>query len=209
MTMPASSSAPLHESRFQRARAALARLLTPGRRKRLRKSTSDAPTMLAILEAQQESTLDGILVVDSAGRVLTYNRRFLEIWGIPPEVASRADDNELLGYATALVTDWDAFIELVNYLYEHPTEVRQGDPVPLKDGRELTRATVPVAAADGKIMGRAWYFRDVTEARKADRLQAALFRIAQLSRESEDLDDFYAAVHQVVGQLMDATNFYI
>ncbi|HKO54422.1 MAG TPA: EAL domain-containing protein, partial [Thermoanaerobaculia bacterium] len=105
--------------------------------------------------------------------------------------------------------DWDSFIELVNYLYEHPTEVRSSDPVRMRDGRELSRSSVPVTAEDGTPMGRAWYFRDVTEARKAERLQGALFRIAQLSRESLALDDFYAAVHRIVGELMDATNFFI
>ena len=37
--------------------------------------------------------------------------------------------NELLGYAAEAVTDWDSFIELVNYLYEHPEEVRTDDRV--------------------------------------------------------------------------------
>jgi diguanylate cyclase (GGDEF)-like protein/PAS domain S-box-containing protein len=165
-------------------------------------------TTIAILKAQQEATVDGILVIDHDGRILSYNRRFLEIWGIPEPVAANADDNELLGYAAELVIDWDAFIELVNYLYANPDEVRTDDPVHLKDGRVLARTSVPVTT-EGKHAARAWYFRDITEAKRAERLQSALFRIAQLSRESEDLDHFYAAIHDTIGELMDATNFYI
>jgi diguanylate cyclase (GGDEF)-like protein/PAS domain S-box-containing protein len=165
-------------------------------------------TTIAILKAQQEATVDGILVIGHDGHILSYNRRFLEIWGIPESVATSADDNDLLGYAAELVDDWDAFIELVNYLYANPDEVRTDDPVHLKDGRVLARTSVPVKT-EGKHTGRAWYFRDVTEAKRAERLQSALFRIAQLSRESEDLDHFYAAVHHTIGELMDATNFYI
>jgi diguanylate cyclase (GGDEF)-like protein/PAS domain S-box-containing protein len=196
------SSRPSH---VQRARRALVRLLNRVRRPVTRQSLR---TTIAILKAQQEATVDGILVIDRRGRILSYNRRFLEIWGIPEDAAARGDDNELLGYAAELVEDWDGFIELVNHLYANPDEVRTDDPVALKDGRTLARSSVPVKA-EGKHAGRAWYFRDVTAAKRAERLQSALFRIAQLSRESEDLDHFYAAIHDVIGELMDATNFYI
>jgi diguanylate cyclase (GGDEF)-like protein/PAS domain S-box-containing protein len=192
-------------SRVQRARRALVRLLKRARRPMSRQSLR---TTIAILKAQQEATVDGILVIGHDGRILSYNRHFLDIWGIPESVAANADDNELLGYAAELVEDWDSFIELVNYLYANPDEVRTDDPVHLKDGRVLARTSVPVTT-EGKHAGRAWYFRDVTEAKRAERLQSALFRIAQLSRESEDLDHFYAAIHDTIGELMDATNFYI
>ncbi|MBV9497603.1 MAG: PAS domain S-box protein, partial [Acidobacteria bacterium] len=183
-------------------------MLAPTRTRR-RVRDDERSAMLAILEAQQDATLDGILIVDNSGKILTYNRRFLEIWNIPESIAASGNDNDLLGYASTLVDDWDSFIDLVNYLYEHPDEVRNGDAVQLRDGRELARSSVPVRGEDGKPTGRAWYFRDVTDARKAERLQGALFRIAQLSREALALPDFYAAVHGIVGELMDATNFFI
>src|ERR1051326_5590555 len=201
----AQSSTEAGPSHLQRARRSLVKLLNRVRRPITRQSLR---TTLAILKAQQEATIDGILVVDANGHILSYNRRFLEIWHIPEPVATVADDNELLGYAAELVEDWDSFIEEVNYLYAHPDQVRTDDVVALKDGRVLTRASVPVKS-EGKYAGRAWYFRDVTEAKRIEKLQSALFRIAQLSRESEDLDHFYAAIHDVIGELMDATNFYI
>ena len=193
-------------SRLNRAKQALRRLFG---KKRGRAKADSLRTTVAILKAQQEATLDGILVVDNDGRILSYNRRFLEIWGVPASVATRADDQELLGYAANAVVDWSEFIALVKHLYAHPHEVRSGDTIALKDGRILSRASVPVLTADDSIAGRAWYFRDITEAKRADHLQSALFRIAQLSRESQNLDDFYAAIHAVIKELMDATNFYI
>jgi diguanylate cyclase (GGDEF)-like protein/PAS domain S-box-containing protein len=172
------------------------------------RTSSALRTSVAILRAQQEATLDGILVVDAEGRVLSYNRRFLEIWGIPTDAVAGADDNELLGYAAERVANWDDFIGVVEHLYQHPDEVRTNDPIVLKDGRTLSRASVPVTTR-GKIVGRAWYFRDVTESERARVLQHSLFRIAQLTGEADNLDAFYEAVHEVVGTLMDATNFYI
>jgi diguanylate cyclase (GGDEF)-like protein/PAS domain S-box-containing protein len=191
-------------SRFQRAKRALARLVRGANTV----SRDSLRTSVAILKAQQEATLEGTLVVDNEGNVLSYNQRFLDIWRIPPSVAATADDNELLGYAGDSVADWPSFIEVVNYLYEHPDEVRTDDHVPLKDGRTLSRASVPIVV-DGRIRGRSWYFRDVTESVKAQQLQSALYRIAELSREPVSLEEFYAAVHRVVHELMDATNFYV
>jgi diguanylate cyclase (GGDEF)-like protein/PAS domain S-box-containing protein len=196
---------PAAPSRIRRAKTVLRRLI----RGILRRQTRDSlRTTVAILKSQQEATIDGILVVDSTGRILSYNRRFLEIWGIPDSVAATADDNDLLGYAAEAVADWDAFIDIVNYLYTHPEEVRADDRVALRDGRTIVRASVPVVV-DGTITGRAWYFRDITESVKAQKLESALFRIAQLSAESENLDGFYAAVHEVIGELLKAKNFYI
>ena len=211
MTIPSHVSSRLdpRPSRLQRARSSLARLVRGLAHPLASSATRESlRTTVAILKAQQEATLEGILVVDNDGNVISYNRRFLDIWRIPTSAAATADDNELLGYAADQVANWDAFIELVNYLYEHPDEVRTSDPVALKDGRTLTRASVPIIV-DGQIRGRSWYFRDITDTVKGEKLQSALFRIAQLSREAESLDAFYTAVHAIVGELMDATNFYI
>jgi diguanylate cyclase (GGDEF)-like protein/PAS domain S-box-containing protein len=190
---------------FANARNALARWLRGGR---TRASHESLRTTVAILRSQQEATLDGILVVDDKGSILSYNRRFLEMWGIPEETAKAADDNELLGFASDKVEDWDEFIELVNHLYTHPGAVRTNDTVKMKDGRVLSRASVPIVSGQ-RIRGRAWYFRDVTESVRNERMQAALFRIATLSREARNLNEFYGAVHGIVNGLMEATYFYI
>lgn len=49
----------------------------------------------------------------------------------------------------------------------------------------------------------------VLERQRGERLQAALFRIAELASGADSLDAFYAAVHQVIGTLIYARNFYI
>jgi diguanylate cyclase (GGDEF)-like protein len=50
---------------------------------------------------------------------------------------------------------------------------------------------------------------EVEERERAERLQAALFRIAELGSTSGGLEEFFAAVHGVVGELLFARNFYI
>src|SRR5258706_9305736 len=194
-----------HPPHLANARNALARWLRGGR---TRASHESLRTTVAILRAQQEATLDGILVVDDRGAILSNNRRFLEMWGIPEETARASDDNELLGFASEKVVDWHEFIELVNHLYSRPDIVRSNDTVVMKDGRVLSRASVPIVSGK-KIRGRAWYFRDVTDSVRNEAMQSALFRIATLSRDARNLDEFYGAVHGIVNGLMEATYFYI
>ncbi|GAB3383197.1 bifunctional diguanylate cyclase/phosphodiesterase [Lysobacter fragariae] len=50
---------------------------------------------------------------------------------------------------------------------------------------------------------------EIVERQRAERLQRALFRIAELSITSETMERFYAQVHDVVGELLYARNFYI
>ncbi|HEX7113083.1 MAG TPA: GAF domain-containing protein, partial [Mizugakiibacter sp.] len=51
--------------------------------------------------------------------------------------------------------------------------------------------------------------QQVLERQRGERLQAALFRIAELAGTTESIDEFYAAVHRVIGGLLYARNFYI
>jgi diguanylate cyclase (GGDEF)-like protein len=50
---------------------------------------------------------------------------------------------------------------------------------------------------------------EIEERHRADRLQAALFRIAELGSSGGSIEDFFAAVHSVVSELLFASNFYI
>ncbi len=49
----------------------------------------------------------------------------------------------------------------------------------------------------------------VCERERAERLQAALFRIAELGSTSGSLEAFYASLHEAIGELVHARNFYI
>ncbi len=50
---------------------------------------------------------------------------------------------------------------------------------------------------------------EMKERQRSERLQATLFRIAELSNTAINLGQFYVAVHRIVGQWLDSRNFYI
>ncbi len=121
----------------------------------------------ALLEAQTEASLDGILVVDEADHIVLSNRHFGKIWRVPAELAVARDDKRLLEYATAQAEDPKAFLDEVEYLYAHRNE-KSRDDVRLKDGRTLDRYTAPMMDSAGAYRGRIWYFRDVTASKRAE-----------------------------------------
>lgn len=47
------------------------------------------------------------------------------------------------------------------------------------------------------------------EHRRAERLQSAVYRIAQATDQAASLDELYPAVHAIVGEVLPAENFYI
>ena len=51
--------------------------------------------------------------------------------------------------------------------------------------------------------------KEVLERQRSERLQRALYRIAELSVASDRMEVFYASVHEIVSELLDARNFYI
>jgi signal transduction histidine kinase len=50
---------------------------------------------------------------------------------------------------------------------------------------------------------------EVDERKAGERLQAALFRIAELTSTSANMGEFYAAVHAVISKLLYARNFFV
>ncbi len=114
-----------------------------------------------ILGTQIETSLDGILIVNRDGKIIAFNRTFLDIWKIPPEVAATGSDELALSSVHDALLDPDAFFTRVYYLYEH-TDESSSEEILLKDGRVLDRYSAPMRGADGANFGRIWYFRDIT-----------------------------------------------
>jgi len=68
---------------------------------------------------------------------------------------------------------------------------------------------VPYRNEAGEILGVLVFATDVTERRRAEILQAALYRVTETTARARDLPELIAGVHAIVGELMPARNLYV
>ncbi|HVQ32064.1 MAG TPA: PAS domain S-box protein, partial [Vicinamibacteria bacterium] len=80
-----------------------------------------------------------------------------------------------------------------------------------KDGttRHVAASVSLVKGSSAQAAGFRGVVRDVTDLRRSERLQEALYAIAEVSSAGLDIPAFYRAVHEIVGELLNAGNFYI
>jgi hypothetical protein len=142
----------------------------------------------SLLEAQLNSTIEGILVVDGQGKKVIQNQRTIDLWKIPKHIVDNDDDQMQVQHVRYMTKDPEKFVEKVVYLYSHPEETSR-DEVELTDGTVLDRYSAPVLGKDGNNYGRIWAFRDITERKRAEEelerliseLQEALSKVKTLS----------------------------
>src|SRR5512135_3805250 len=108
-----------------------------------------------------DSTADGILVADGQGRIVSFNRKFVDLWRIPDAVMATGDDDLALATVLEQLTDPQRFLDKVHALYQSP-DAESFDVLEFKDGRVFERYSQP-QREDGRVTGRVWSFRDVTE----------------------------------------------
>ncbi|HXW77312.1 MAG TPA: EAL domain-containing protein [Candidatus Eremiobacteraceae bacterium] len=125
----------------------------------------------SLLIATLEATADGILVVDLGGKIVRFNGRFTEMWRIPRPILDSRDDDRAIAFVLSQLRDPDAFVSKVRELYAHP-ETDSFDVLDFLDGRVFERYSIPQRAG-GRVVGRVWSFRDVTERVREERERAA------------------------------------
>jgi diguanylate cyclase (GGDEF)-like protein len=129
-------------------------------------------TLVAELQATLESTGDGILVTDLAGRIRGFNRRFAQMWGMPDELLLAHRDEAVYDWMRRSVVDPDTYQRRVDSILG-ATLTQATERIVLHSGQELERVTQPQSSR-GRPCGRVWAFRDLTELVKAGRRIEAL-----------------------------------
>jgi diguanylate cyclase (GGDEF)-like protein len=118
----------------------------------------------SLFERALDALPDGVLLTNASRDVVYANPAFARHWNIPGEVLSEGNDNRLLKFVQDQLVDPDAFRREVERI--NPTSESSEDEIRLKDGRVLSRRSVPFEE-DGRFEARLWIFTDVTEARHA------------------------------------------
>ena len=170
----------------------------------------------ALLEAQAETTIDGILVVDEFDRIILANKRFGLTFAIPEEMLIKRDDLAVREYVMNQVEDPEAFMANIRYLNQHRDE-KSRDELNLKDGKIFDRYSAPLVDSKGMYRGRIWYFRDITDRRISeerakflayyDALTGLANRTLFRDRMSKALPSARRQKHQVAFLFLDLDRF--
>jgi signal transduction histidine kinase/CheY-like chemotaxis protein/HPt (histidine-containing phosphotransfer) domain-containing protein len=87
-------------------------------------------------------------------------------------------------------------------MWNNPAVVRREGPMARTQGKlesELGAARVRLAELESQE----------AERKRSEQVQAALYRIAEMASAAQDMQEFYAAMHRIVGELMYANNCFI
>jgi len=159
----------------------------------------------AYFEQLIENAPEAISIIDDEFHILRINGEFTRLFGF---TAADAVGNRL----DLLIVPPDRYAETawITETIKTQNKLSLETRRRRKDGSlvEVLLSTSPVTV-NGKQVGAYASYRDITEQKRAEELNAALYAIAARSQSAEDLQQFFAAIHNIVGQLMNARNFYI
>jgi len=157
------------------------------------------------LEQIVENAPEAISVIASEARVVRINTEFTRLFGYTPDEAlGNKIDTLIVPPDRYAETAWIA--ESVNKGHKLSLETRRRR----KDG-SLVDVLVSVApvVVDGQKVATYASYRNITDQKRTEELNSALYAIAARTHAAEDPQQFFAAIHNIVGQLMYARNIYI
>ena len=125
-----------------------------------------AEVVKAELQATLESVSDGVLVVDLAGHISHFNRRFAALWDLPDDVLQLHADDEVFDLMRMQVAEPRAYMLRLAEI-DADEMIESTDRFTLRSGRWIERTTAPQCSR-GRPIGRVFTFRERPRAAAAD-----------------------------------------
>ena len=159
----------------------------------------------AYLDQLVECAPEAITILDSCHQVTRINSEFTRMFGFTIEEALGRPLDELV-----VPPDRTAESDWIQEAVEKGQKVTLETKRRRKDGTlvDVSVSCAPVMVG-AKRVGICVLYRDIEEHKRAQTLSSALYRIAERTSAASHLQGFYASIHNIVGELMNARNFYI
>jgi PAS domain S-box-containing protein len=159
----------------------------------------------AYLDQLVECAPEAITILDSCHQVTRINSEFTRMFGFTLEEALGRPLDELV-----VPPDRTAESDWIQEAVEKGQKVTLETKRRRKDGTlvDVSVSCAPVMVG-AKRVGICVLYRDIEEHKRAQTLSSALYRIAERTSAASHLQGFYASIHNIVGELMNARNFYI
>src|SRR6266700_1422710 len=148
---------------------------------------------------------DGLSIADGKHNVLWANEKFSRMFGYAAdEIIGQPLESLIVPPERRAESHWVS------------EALARGERITLETRRRKKDGTlldVSVSCAplllDGKMAGFYAGYHDTSDRKRVEALSSALYRVAEKSSSAHDLQQFFAAVHSIVDELMYARNFYI
>jgi diguanylate cyclase (GGDEF)-like protein/PAS domain S-box-containing protein len=158
---------------------------------------------LSTFVATLNSTTDGILVVGEDRKIESYNDRYLEMWRTSPAALKAGDDRMLVDSAARQLLNPFKFLSDGERISK--SDDKSFDLLEFIDGRVFERYSQP-RRIDGRIAGRVWCFRDITE-RHRDETELRIAAAAFQSHESMVITDANGIILRVNRAFTECTGY--
>jgi PAS domain S-box-containing protein len=164
-----------------------------------------ADSRSGFFEQMFQASPDGLSIADSEHRVLWANQTFATMFGYSQaEIVGQPLEDLVVPSNRLSESKWVIESLAKGECITLETKRRK------KDGKllDVTISCAPLLL-DGKVVGFYAGYHDISDRRRVEALSSALYRVAEKSSSAHDLQQFFAAVHGIVDELMHARNFYI
>lgn len=121
-----------------------------------------------ILETQQNSSPDGVVIIDKNGDVINMNRRIYEIFEVSHTKISELSNNDIIQIARDSVVEQEKLVNLREYAMMKKT-YSVLDTINLKSGKILERYVTPMISEDGEYFGVVLFLKDITAAKQFEK----------------------------------------
>lgn len=129
----------------------------------LEKINAKLESSLSLLLATLEATADGILAIDDDENISSFNQKFAQIWNLPTAIADRDQLNPTEAIVASLIEpDANHFRTLLTQV-----NTKSHGFLRSQQDRVIEYFLQPQQIA-GKVIGRVWSFRDVTQEKQAE-----------------------------------------
>jgi len=159
----------------------------------------------AYLEGLFENAPEAVVIVDQHHRIVRVNQEFTRMFGYTLEEARGRQLDRLI-----VPTAKEPEAQSMNEVIEQGKTVSMETQRIRKDGTivDVSILGTPVSVGGGRVAFYAIY-RDISERKGAERLHAALYRIAEKASSAEDLNELFRSIHSILQELMYAKNCYV
>src|SRR5271166_685814 len=157
------------------------------------------------LEQLFEGSPDALIVFDVSSRTQCINHAFQRMFGYSVSQAlSQPIDSLMVPPDRTAEADWITQCLQRGEQITLETQRRRHDGSLL----DVSISTAPLLV-DGKLAAFYAIYRDISTRKRAEALSSALYRIAEKASATQNLQQFFAAIHAIVDELMCARNFSI